>query len=487
MTPRWGIDKLSRDPHTVLSLLNTAFQYIPHPQLSTHLLNFHRLPLIGERRITCNYKEFWHFGERSNNILGDPVAEILLLRISAHIDKGQHGYGGFIQDDSGGFVTVGALLREILQADTRIVKAEADPDSNLIRIATADGGTATTSPRRGITPAEARLIRGLEGQDALFCQSVAISTMGRMYGQGVLETPVALEAALANAVVDGFTKKAQAEFKLARESIEGNSGLLGGLSVEKNGAAVSYLLSVNYTTGGIGPVEDLEGNIALGSKGQVMRKLEMVRCPTIVVEGKVYLPSISDQLEQNTFLVRAQEGVDNVVVAQALAESADELDYPVLLRDDLLPRVEGSVAQQTVDLAGRIIDCAQRLKRYKLASQKAEIVAELAELVSQDAGAITCLSDEVHEVVRGVGIIPGTSAALSLLVTRSYYEHWKIPMFEPADAQRAGEIIDLATEKIVASYDAAWENLQRNYVSLEPLEHLVSGAKKGTTHPPTPD
>ena len=170
-----------------------------------------------------------------------------------------------------------------------------------------------------------------------------------------------------------------------------------------------------------------------------------------------------------------------------ILKAAAELGYPVLLRDDLLPRVEGSVAQQTHELVGRIIDCAERLKRSELASQKAQIVAEMAELVSQDAGAVTCLSDKVHEVVRGVGIIPGTSAALSLLVTRSYYEHWKIPMFEPTDAQRAGEIIDLATEKIVANYDAAWENLQRDYVSLEPLENLLSSAKKGTTHPSTAD
>lgn len=410
------------------------------------------------------------------------------IGVAGHAGIGHaHGYGGFIQDDSGGFVTVGAMLREILSSDTRIAKAEADPDSNLIRITTADGGTATASPRRGITPAEARQIRDLVGQDALFCQSLAITTMGRMYGQGVLETPVALEAALANAVVDGFSKKGQAEFKLAPESIEGNRGLIGGLSIEKNGMAVSYLVSANYTAGGLGPVEDLEGNIALGSKGTVMKELHMLACPTIVVEGKVYLPSISDHLEQNTFLVRAQEGVDNMVVARALAESASELGYPVLLRDDLLPRIEGSMTRQTIDLAERIIDYAERLKRSEWASDKAEIVAEMAELISQDAGAITCLSSRVHDVVRGVGIIPGTSAALSLLVTRSYYEHWKIPMFEPADAERAGEVIDLATEKIAMHYDAAWQNLQRDYVSLEPLEQELFGSKTGKARASAPD
>jgi hypothetical protein len=340
------------------------------------------------------------------------------IAVAGHAGIGHvHGYAGFIQDDSGGFVTVGAILRELLKSDTRIRKAEADPDSNLVTITTLDGGAATASPRRGITPAEARLIEGLAGQDALFCQSLAVTTMGRIYGQGVLETPVALEGALANAVLDGFCKKAQGHFKLARESIQGNRGLLGGISVQEGDVRISYLASVNYTTGGLGPVEDLEGNIALGSKATVMKELDMLKCPTIVVEGKAYLPSISGALEENTFLVRAQEGIDNMIVARALFASAQELGYPVLLRDDLLPHVEGSVKQYTIDLTHRIIDCAQRLQASELASEKTMIVAELVELVSQDSGAVTCLSNRVHDVVRGAGMIPGTAAALSMLVT----------------------------------------------------------------------
>jgi hypothetical protein len=404
------------------------------------------------------------------------------IAVAGHAGIGHvHGYAGFVQDDSGGFVTVGAMLREILDSDTRIARAEADPDSNLITVTTTDGGTATASPRRGITPAEARLIEGLSGQDALFCQSLAVTTMGRMYGQGILETPVALEAALANAVLDGFRKKAQGEFKLAQESIPGNCGLLGGLSVQEEDVSLSYLASVNYTRGGLGPVEDLEGNIALGSKAIVMKELDMLRCPTIVVEGKAYLPSISESLEENTFLVRAQQGIDNVVVAQALGESARELGHPVILRDDLLPRVEGSVREQTIDLARGITDCAERLQASQWAWEKTEIVAELAQLISQDAGAVTCLSDKVHDVVRGPGLMPGTAAVLSMLVCRSYYQHWKIPLFEPEDAERACQIVALATSKIAQNYDAAVENMERDYAGLEPLWQPLPGPETGTT------
>jgi hypothetical protein len=404
------------------------------------------------------------------------------IAVAGHAGIGHvHGYAGFVQDDSGGFVTVGVILRELLGSDTRVSEARADPDSNLITITTVDGGTATSSPRRGITPAEARLIEGLTGHDALFCQSLAVTTMGRIYGQGALETPVALEGALANAVLDGFNRKAQGRFKLVEESIPGNCGLLGGMTAQEGDVRVAYLASVNYTRGGLAPVEDLEGNVALGSKATLMQELHMLKCPTIVVEGKAYLPSISDGLPENTLLVRAQEGIDNVVVAQALSESAQELGYPVMLRDDLLPYAKGSVREQTMDLARRIRHCTERLKASKLAWEKAQIVAELAQLVSQDAGAITCLSDSVHDLVRGAGLIPGTAAVLSLLVSRSYYEHWKIPLFEPEDAERASNIVALAIDKIAQNYDAAMENLERGYVDLEPLRQALLGPETGTT------
>jgi hypothetical protein len=378
-----------------------------------------------------------------------------------------HGHAGFIQDDAGGFIAVGAMLSHILNTDTRIKQAEANPDANTITITTVGGGSATTSPRRGVTPAEARLITQLTGQDALFCQSLAVRALGRIYGQGVLETSVALQAALANSVIDTFSHQAPDRFTAVQESVGANRGLIGGLSVEREYVSVSYLASVNYTAGGLGPAEDLEGNVALGSKGDIMRALDMLKCPTIVVEGKAYLPAISQHLEHNTFLVRAQEGTDNLVVAQALIDAAVELGYPVILRQDLLPRAEGSMARQTADFADRLIDYANRLKGAELASHKVRLVADMALLISQDAGVITCLSNRLHDVVRGAGMIPGTSAVLSILVTQRYLDHWKIPLFEPQDADGTSDIVRLAIDKLAENYDAAVEELERHYGGLE--------------------
>ncbi len=396
------------------------------------------------------------------------------IGVAGHAGIGHvNGVVGFVQDDSAGFSTVGSMIADLLNVETRIKKAEADVEKNIINITTMGGGSFSTSPRRGMTPAEARLINGLPSSDALFSQSVVVDCFGRMFGQGVWEPPLCLQAALANAVVDTFYKKASGEFAMAEESLESNSGLIGGITREFGDYSVSYLLTVNHTTGGLGPVEDLEGNIALGSKRIIMEKLDMLKCPTIIVESKAYMPAVSDELKENTFLVRAQNGVDNKAVARALYDSARELGYPVICRDDLLPSAEGVMKRSVVDLAGRITRYASELKTAESASERAGIVAKLTELVGQDAGAITCLSNKLHDVARGAGIIPGTCAVLSTLVSREDYEHWKIPIFGRDEAEKMKNIINLAVEKIASNYEEASRYVNERYVDIGYLEHII--------------
>jgi len=396
------------------------------------------------------------------------------IGLAGHAGVGHvHSHMGFVQDDSGGLVIVGSILKEILGVDTRVKAVDVDPDTDVIKVTTMDGGIGESSPRRGITPGEAELIKGVVSQDALFCQALAVRTLGRMYGQGVLETPVALEAALANSVLDTFYKNAPDRFNMTKESLEGNCGLIGGMSTEIKGISTSILATVNGSSAGLGPAEDLEGNIELGSKGELMKKLDMVKCPTIIAEGKVYLPSVSDSLNQNTFVVRAQKGLDNAVVARALYDSARELGFPVILVDDFMPQREGAMKQNTFQIAEKIIQTAEKLKKAELASEKVLVVAELAKLVSEDAGGVTFMSNRLHDVVRGVGMMPGTSAILSVFVTKDYCKHWKIPLFEKEDCEMAGNIIELAITKIASNIDEAYELVDKFYTSLDSLEQVI--------------
>ena len=396
------------------------------------------------------------------------------LGLAGHAGIGHtHCPAGVIQDDSVGFAIASSIIREILGADTHVKSVDVDPDRNIIRVTTVDGGTGQSSPRRGITPSEARLIHGIAGRDALLCHTLAIETLGRMYGQGVLETPAALVAALANSVVATFHKKAPDRFHLTKESLVTNSGLIGGISTEINAVSTSIMTTVNESSSGIGPAEDLEGNVALGSKGELMRKLGMLKCPTIVLEGKAYFPALSDSLQQNTFLVRAQKDLDNIVVAEALYDSAKELGYPVIFLDDALPRNEGVLKRKTVEVAERIIKTAESLKKAELASEKVLIAAELAELVSQDVGGVSFMSNKLHDIVRQAGLMPGTSAVLSMLVTQKYLAHWKIPLLEQEDIEMMKNIVYSAIPKIASNLDEANDLLDKLYADLAPLESLI--------------
>ena len=200
------------------------------------------------------------------------------LGIAGHAGIGHtHCPAGVIQDDSVGFAIASSIIQEILGADTHVKSVDIDPASNIIRLTTVDGGTGQSSPRRGVTPSEARLMHNILGREAILCHALAIETLGRIYGQGVLETPAALAAALANSVVDTFHKKAPDRFYLTKESLVTNSGLIGGISTEINAVSTSIMTTVNESSYGIGPAEDLEGNVALGSKGELMRKLGMLK------------------------------------------------------------------------------------------------------------------------------------------------------------------------------------------------------------------
>ncbi|MBN1506556.1 MAG: hypothetical protein JW955_06910 [Sedimentisphaerales bacterium] len=381
--------------------------------------------------------------------------------------------GGLIQDDSLGFSVAAAIIRDVLGADTRVASAVADPDTNIITVTTVDGGTADASPRCGVTPSEARLIGDVAGRDALLCQTLAVEALGRVYGQGVLETSAALQAALANAVIDTFRRKAPDRFQATTEDLPTNDGHIGGLSTELEGVSASVLAIVNGSSSGIGPNEDLEGNVALGSKRDLMERLGMLRCPTIVLEGKAYSPALSGELKEITFLVRVQKDLDNIVVAEALRDAALDLGYPVIYLDDAFPRNEGVLRRKTVDVAERIAAAAARLGQSERGADKVLASAELARLVGQEVGGVSFMTNRLHDVVRQCGLMPGTSAVLSMLVTKDYLAHWKMPVLEQEDIDRMKDIVHAAIPRIASRLHEANDVLDQLYEDLEPLEAFI--------------
>src|SRR5215470_12103207 len=85
-----GIDQLRRYAHTPAGLAHASFQHESDLQLTGHLPDADRLTFESEDGIAREHVERRDLGEVGYDILGDSVAEVLLLRIGAYVGEGQH-------------------------------------------------------------------------------------------------------------------------------------------------------------------------------------------------------------------------------------------------------------------------------------------------------------------------------------------------------------------------------------------------------------
>jgi hypothetical protein len=384
-----------------------------------------------------------------------------ILGICGHAGVGHvHSHSGFVQDDSGGFAVAASLLKKALPVDSTIARAQANLEEGMIIVATADGGQGRARARRGITPVEAELIQRVIGRDSVCTQSAALYAFGRIYGQGVLEVPVALQQAVALALVDTFEKKWPSSVQVVSEDMPGNEGKILGSVLEIGRVPVSVLAVVNATGGGIGPDEDLEGNVILGAKGNLMNQLGLNTVPTIVIEGKPFVPGVCDGLKESTFWIRANRQSDNTTVAACLAEAAAELNLPYLSSDTAFPRGGGVLTEATRKLAQRIVEIGKQLASSETSYEKVKLVGELAVLISEDAGGATFMTNSLQDVVGSAGMVPGTSAVISLLVTPEYIKHWKIPVLTAEDCDHFLAIITKAIPKLSRRIEEARQELK---------------------------
>jgi hypothetical protein len=372
-----------------------------------------------------------------------------VLAVLGHAGIGHvHSHSGFVQDDSAGFAVVAAIMREAFKVDTTISSVTGNQETGAITVETYEGGIGTSHTRRGLTPHEILMLKKAEGEDGIYTQTVAVKTFGRMYGQGAMETPVALQGAIALAVMDSFCKKSPHKILTTHGKYDGLIDKMAGTVVDLNGIAVSLLLNINGSEGGIGPAEDNEGNTTIGQKKDLIKLLGINMVPNIIVESKSYVPALSREISCSTFLFRGQEMIDNTDVAKALAEAAIDLGLPYILKNDSLPISRGSLENATKKFAREIIELAERLSGAQSALDKTSIIADIARMVSEDAGGISFMSNNLHDTARAAGIVPGTASVMSLLVPEDYINYWKIPTLTPEDVKQYMMIIFHAAEKL---------------------------------------
>lgn len=376
------------------------------------------------------------------------------LAVLGHAGIGHvHSHSGFVQDDSAGFAVVAAIMKEAFNVNTTIRAVTGNPGTGEITVETYAGGIGTSHARRGLTLHEILMLKRAEGEDGIYSQTVAVKTFGRMYGQGAMETPVALQGAIALAVMDSFVRKCPEKVYATNEKYDNLIDKMAGTVVDINGIPVSLLLTINGSEGGIGPAEDNEGNTAMGQKGEIMKLLGIPGVTNIIVESKSYVPALSKGISNNTFLFRGQEKIDNTEVAKALADAAEHLGLPFILKNDSLPISKGSLENATKKFAREIISLGERLSEAQSAADKTSIVAEIARMVSEDAGGVTFMSNNLHDTARAAGMVPGTASVMSLLVPEDYINYWKIPILNPEDVKQYMQIIFNAAERLSPGID----------------------------------
>jgi hypothetical protein len=363
-----------------------------------------------------------------------------IFGVTGHVGAGHvHSHKGFIQDDSGGFAAATSLIKVAYPADTSIHRVTCTRDT--VEVETVDGGIGKATARRGFTTYEEELLQRSLGLDGRYSQSIAYRCFGRIYGQGVMEAPVAFQTALSLAVIDTFHKKYPEEILICEEGLESNVGMCMGTLVDINGLCIAVMALINATAGGIGPVEDLEGNVCLAEKGLLMNKLRLAEIPTLIIESKAYIPTLSSQLSQNKFLVRYNEEFDNPAVGKALIEAIEKCDIPYLSSSTAYPRYTGEMKETTIALGRRIAALGKKIEISTSSSAKASLIAELALVVSQDAGGITYMTNDLHEIVSAGGLVPGMAAVLSIAVSEAYMEEHQIPEISPEDIDSYLKII----------------------------------------------
>jgi len=369
--------------------------------------------------------------------------------IVGHVGVGHvHSHSGFVQDDSVGFAVAAHILKQAIPTGTIIEEAYADVDTNSVTVVTNAGGKATLSPRRGITPREAEIINSAKGLDAIYTQNCAIDVFGRIYGQGTAELQVCFQGACALAVLESFKKTAKAKLLFTSEKFEDKYDVSAATVLDIDGVPVSLMLVINGTNGGIGPDEDYEGNANWTEKGELMHKFALDSIPTTVIESKAFIPGMADTVSENQWMVRAQEGIDCTMLGEALYLSAKRLQLPVRYETGIMPMPNGALAKATAAFADKIIDCAQKLKTADSSADKTVYVAEIAKLISEDAGGVTFMSNSVNDRVRGAGTLPKISAVLSMVTTRQYQAYWKIPKVTEEETENYAKIVINAVKNL---------------------------------------
>ena len=92
------VDQLRCHAYAVGRLADAPFEHIAHAEFFGHGAQVDGFALIGERTVSRNDKQFVEARQLCNDVFGNAVGEVILLRVAAHIDKGQYRNGRLVRE-----------------------------------------------------------------------------------------------------------------------------------------------------------------------------------------------------------------------------------------------------------------------------------------------------------------------------------------------------------------------------------------------------
>src|SRR5262249_10495767 len=85
------LNELTGDTHAIAGLAHATFEHIADAQLATDQFHISRSVLVNETRIARDYEKPLDARKPSDDVLYHAVTKIILIQITAHVLKWEHG------------------------------------------------------------------------------------------------------------------------------------------------------------------------------------------------------------------------------------------------------------------------------------------------------------------------------------------------------------------------------------------------------------
>lgn len=371
----------------------------------------------------------------------------------------------FQQDDSIGFAQLVNILQHAVPMN--ITVTDITITENTINIELASGKKGSANAHRGITKYEQLLMNKAVGLSSLSPQFFTIQVLGRIYGQGINEVSTALNLAYTRAVLN-TVRKYWPETLHDIDNVPNSCGEFLAGSILINDIPVNWMLTINSSEGGIGPNEDSEGNIPIGNKGILMEKLGMRLIPSLILEGKAFVPALKDKVNKTSYFLRWHKDSDNRIVGKALINAAETLNLPYLALDTVYARNDPYLLSENQRIGERLIELGKQYKNSETSAERVNIAYEVTKIASEDFGGSIFMSNKIYQNCAGGGLFPGLSAVLSIIVSEEHIKQYHQIVYENEDTEKGCMLIVKALENIMDNYQEALEELNNRTKKIPP-------------------